>query len=548
VEAERDHVKEMPKEVAKAVKAKKAPKYIPWILRPGNYALVFVQEKFNWVFTPQLNPLYFLGSITFLLFWVALASGIYLFLFYEITPEKAYSSVQYMTEGQKYYGGIIRSLHRYSSDGLMIVIIVHMIQVFFSDRFRKYRWVAWVTGAAIIPVIWFEGVTGYFLPWDEVAQMTSIAMSQIISTLPISAEPMERLFAHNDAVTPLLFFIMTYLHLAVPCLLLILAWVHCMRISMPLITPPPQITYTILAALLVLSLVKPAVSAGPADLGSLVGEVNIDWFYLGVFVVFDYLDLAGGHALFWGGVVYTGFILLPWVIRDPKRHEDSIATVPQVDVRVDLEKCKGCPLCQQSCPFEAMILVNRKDGKNYDTQAEVIPAHCSQCGFCVNACEFGAVSMGGWNKGTFHDFVTKVFTPAPDGNGESIPTSIAFICERSFNLEGFLTDDCMRVATTPDVGVMVIPCIGAVSPSLVEHCFEVGAKGVMVIGCRGLDCHYREERRRVHISKEDGSHKFMVESIDDNRLRIMLVSPLQIEKIRQEIDEFNEEVKQGVAS
>jgi len=548
VEAESDHVKEMPKEVAKAVKAKKAPKYIPWPLRPGNYGLVYIQEKFNWIFTPQLNPLYFLGSITFLLLWVALFSGVYLFLFYEMGATGAYESVQYITEDQKYYGGIMRSLHRYSSDGLMIVIVIHMAQVFFSDRFRKYRWVAWVSGAAIIPVLWFEGVTGYFLPWDQVAQVTSIAISEIISTLPISAEPMERLFAHNDAVTPLLFFIMNYLHMAVPMLLLILAWIHCMRISMPLINPPKQIMYPILLSLLTLAIIKPAVSAAPADLGNLVGDVPIDWFFLGVFVVFEKLGLAGGHALFWGGAIYAVFTLLPWIIKDPKKHEDTLSMIPQVDVLVDLQKCKGCPLCQQACPFEAMILVNRKDGKNYDTQAEVIPAHCAQCGFCVNACEFGAVSMGNWNKGTFHDFVTKVFQPAPGGNGESIPTSIAFICERSFNLDGFLTDDCMRVATTPDVGVMVIPCIGSVSPSLVEHCFEVGAKGVMVIGCRGLDCHYREERRRLHLAKEDGSHKFLVESINDNRLRIMLVSPLQIEKIRQEIDEFNDELKKGVTA
>jgi len=548
VQAEGEHVKEMPPEVAKAVKAKKAVKYIPWQLRIGNYMLVFVQEKLNWIFTPQLNPLYFLGAITFLLFWVVLASGIYLFLFYDMGPTRAYESVQHITENQKYYGGIIRSLHRYASDGLMIVILVHMTQVFFSDRFRKYRWVAWVTGAGIIPVIWFEGVTGYFLPWDEVAQVTSIAMSQVVSTLPISAEPMERLFATNESVTALLFFIMNYLHLAVPCLLLILAWIHCMRISMPLITPPAPITWTILISLLVLSLLKPAVSAAPADLSRLVGSVSIDWFYLGVFVLFDKLDLAGGHALFWAGVGYTGFILLPWIIRDPRKHDESITHVPQVDVKVDLNKCKGCVLCQQACPFEAMLLVNRKDGRGYDTQAEVIPAHCSQCGFCVNACEFGAVSMGGWSKGTFHDFVTKAFEPVPDGNGSNRPTSMAFICERSFNLEGFLTDDCMRIASSPDVAVMVIPCIGSVSPSLIEHCYEVGAKGVMVIGCRGLDCHYREERRRLHIAKEDGSHKFLVESIEDNRLRIMLVSPLQIEKIRQDIDEFNNEVKAGVVA
>ena len=533
-----------------AAKVKKSGRHIPALLRPGNRLLILTQETFNWVFTPQLNPLYFLGAITFLLFWVALASGTYLFVLYEMGPTRAYNSVQEITVNQKYYSGIVRSLHRYSSDGLVLVILVHMVQVFFSDRFRKYRWVAWVSGAAILPVFWLEGVTGYFLVWDEVAQMSAIAIADIISAMPIMSEPLQRMFVSNSTITTLLFFIVNYLHLTIPFLVLILAWIHCMRISMPLINPPRQITYAILGSLLILSLIKPAVSAGPADLSKLVGTVNIDWFFLGIFVAFDALNLSGAHALYWGGGAYALFMALPWLVPDPRRGEEEqqIAAMKQVDVKIDLEKCKGCLLCQQACPFEAMHAVNRKDGKAYATQAELVPAHCSQCGFCVNACEFGAVSMGQWNKGTFQEYISNLFSAKTGTNGDGPPVTMVFICERSFSLEGVLTEDGARIASTPEAAAMVIPCIGAISPSLVQHCFDSGAKGVMAIGCRGLDCHYREERRRLHISKEDGHHKFLVESIEDKRLRIDLVSPLQIEKIMVDIDEFNEEAKARVSA
>jgi coenzyme F420-reducing hydrogenase delta subunit/ferredoxin len=535
--------------VTKAVNPPKSGKLIPAILRPGNRLLLLAQETLNRVFTPQLNPMYFLGAITFLLFWVALASGVYLFVLYEIGPGRAYNSLQEITVNQRYYSGIVRSLHRYSSDGLVLVIIVHMIQVLFSDRFRKYRWVAWVSGAVIIPAFWLEGVSGYFLVWDQVAQMASIAMADMISALPISSEPLQRMFMSNESVTPLLFFVMTYLHITIPLVVLILAWIHCMRISMPLINPPGQITITILASLFILALIKPAVSAGPADLSTLVGTVNIDWFYLGIFVALDALKLSGGHALFWGTAGYAGFIALPWLIPDPKKPVDEpvVAAMRQVDVAVDLVKCKGCPLCQQACPFEAMIPAARSDGGPYDSQAQVVPELCAQCGFCVNACEFGAVSMGAWNKGTFQEYVTGLFASKAAVNGDGVATTMVFICERSFSMDGFLTEDGARVASTPEAAAMVIPCIGALSPSLVQHCFDSGAKGVMAIGCRGLDCHYREERRRLHITKDDGQHKFLVESIADKRFRLDLVSPLQIEKIMVDIDEFNEEVKGKVA-
>ena len=191
-------------------------KNIPYALRPGNYLLVRAQELLNYAFDPSLNPLYFLGSITFLLFWVLLGTGTYLFMFYQMNPVGAYESIQYMTEDQKYYGGIIRSFHRYAADGLVIAIGIHILQVLFSDRFRKYRWFAWVSGAVILPVIWFEGASGYFLVWDESAQMLAMVMGDLINALPMNAEPFPRAFLINDSVNPTLFFVMDFLHLAVP--------------------------------------------------------------------------------------------------------------------------------------------------------------------------------------------------------------------------------------------------------------------------------------------------------------------------------------------
>ena len=296
-------------------------KNIPLALRPGNYLLVRAQELLNYAFDPSLNPLYFLGSITFLLFWVLLGTGTYLFMFYQMNPVGAYESIQYMTEDQKYYGGIIRSLHRYAADGLVIAIGVHILQVLFSDRFRKYRWFAWVSGALILPVIWFEGASGYFLVWDESAQMLALVMGDLINALPMNAEPFPRAFLINDSVNPTLFFVMDFLHLAIPILLLILAWVHCMRISMPLINPPAKLTIVILFSLLALSLIKPALSGPPADLSKLVHTAQVDWFYLPFIPLIQAFDLSPGNAwlVFAGG--YIAFLLFPWLIRDPKKKE-----------------------------------------------------------------------------------------------------------------------------------------------------------------------------------------------------------------------------------
>jgi len=527
-------------------RSRQSNRLIPWILRPGNAILVSVQEAFNRVFTPTLNPLYYLGAITFLLFWVVLASGIYLFLFYDMSSQGAYESIRHMTQDQKYYGGVMRSLHRYASDGLVIVIFIHMAQVFLSDRFRRYRWVAWVTGVAIIPIIWFEGVSGYVLVWDQSAQVMALVFADILDILPINSEPIPSYFLTNDSVH-MLFFVLNYLHVAIPFLLLIMAWVHCMRISMPLINPPRQVTVVILLSLLGLSLVKPAVSSAPADLSTLVGQAPVDWFFIPFFPLVSGLSLSPGMVWVYGTIGFALFTCLPWLVPEPKKNKQSGSSVTQCVVNVDLESCKGCVLCQQACPFEAMKVIPRTDGEPYEQQAEVVPTRCAECGFCVNACEFDAVSMGEWSKSAFQDHIESLLEPEPSSNGSSAgPSAIAFVCERSFDQENFFNQKKTRLAHNEEIASMTIPCIGVVSPAIVDYSISAGARGIIVIGCRGLDCHYREARRRLSFT--DGSsisYRFLVEKMDEPNVKIMLVSPFDLDSIMTEIDEFNELIKSG---
>ena len=64
---------------------------------------------FDAAFGDRLNPLYHLGAITFFLFWVVGASGLYLYVFFETGVAAAHASVEAITHGQWYAGGIVRS-------------------------------------------------------------------------------------------------------------------------------------------------------------------------------------------------------------------------------------------------------------------------------------------------------------------------------------------------------------------------------------------------------------------------------------------------------
>lgn len=52
---------------------------------------------------------------------------------------------------------------------------------------------------------------------------------------------------------------------------------------------------------------------------------------------------------------------------------------------VDITKCAGCGVCEQSCPTGAIRVVGDR--------ATVNPSLCNDCGVCVEACPAGALSL-----------------------------------------------------------------------------------------------------------------------------------------------------------
>jgi len=103
------------------------------------------------------NPLNHLGAMTIFFLWIVLISGIWLLIFFRTSVSGAFESVDYLTREQWYLGGIMRSLHRYASDGAIITILLHIVKEFIFDRYRNKRWFTWATG---VPLVWMIFVLG----------------------------------------------------------------------------------------------------------------------------------------------------------------------------------------------------------------------------------------------------------------------------------------------------------------------------------------------------------------------------------------------------
>jgi len=253
---------------------------IKLIQRVGQSVFLRLEIALNGSFGSSLNPLYNLGAITYLMFWVIVVSGFYIYAFYDTGVKDAYNSVESITHGQWYLGGIMRSLHRYASDGMVLVAALHMLRNFIFDRYRDFRWFSWFTGIVVLWLVYMAGINGYWLVWDKLAQFVAVGTAEWLDALPIFSDPLARNFLEQGSVNDRFFSLLSLIHIGVPLATFALIWVHTQRVPEAKTSPPRMLTAGLIVSLVVLALLKPAVSQGPADLDASPSVLNLDWFYL----------------------------------------------------------------------------------------------------------------------------------------------------------------------------------------------------------------------------------------------------------------------------
>lgn len=278
------------------------------VLRAG---FMRAEALFNRAFGDRLNPLYHLGAISFFLFWVVGATGLVLYAFFDTSVAGAYRSVEAITHGGFGLGSVLRTVHRHASDAMLLSVLIHLLRYFAFDRLRGFRWFSWVTGVLLLWLVYIAGANGYMLPWDRLAQFVTQTSFEWLDWLPGFGGTLIRNFIQPDHVSDRLFSLLVFIHIGVPLITLLLMWVHVQRVPKATTQPPRPIAMALGGMLLLLALVAPVASQGPADLRTAPMLLSLDWFILTIFPLLQLWPLG----LMWGGVLGATalLLLLPWL-------------------------------------------------------------------------------------------------------------------------------------------------------------------------------------------------------------------------------------------
>ncbi len=471
------------------------------------------------IFTSRYNPFHYLGQISVLILILLLVSGIYLLLFYKINVERAYDAVEYITVDQWYLGGIMRSIHRYASDALVITLLLHGLRLLLTGKFRYNRWLIWVSGVALFGFVLIEGITGYWMVWDERAQLVATTTAEFLDLVPIFPKPLARAFISEESVTNLLFLAVIFVHIGGLLFSTVLILLHFSRFTRTLLLPPRKIWVGVLLIMLALALVKPAVSAPPADLTKVAVNVPVDWFYLFFLpLMHSNLGLYSWLLLF---IVSLAILVTPWIKK--AAHYKTVEVVK--------ENCNSCGLCYNDCPYGA-ITMSREEDKPL---AAVSDSRCASCGTCFGSCNFNAIRFEDRDLEKMKSMITSLLF------GEKESLLLGFVCERALDVKKHV-DEKGNMRGLHGVKVLPLRCIGMVNPAMISQALDGGAAGVFLTGCKIGDCYYRLGNKWLK-ERLAGNRGPMLKDKRLDIIRTYWVSPFERTEFLDSVRGFKEELK-----
>ncbi|MCP5068681.1 MAG: hydrogenase iron-sulfur subunit [bacterium] len=447
------------------------------LLRGPGRIFFLLDRAVGRVLPESLNPLLHTGAIAIVSTTIATVTGIVLLIWYRPSVTMAWQSVAAMSEAP-FTAGFIRSLHRYSSDAALAFGMIHAFRSFLEGRIGGARWLAWVTGGAMMALLWAIGWSGYWLVWDMRAQLVAVSTAKFMDVLPIFSDLVSRSFITDEGVNSLVFFVVFFFHMLVPLGLGIAAWMHINRLSRPHFLTDRPMTIWVAAYLLLLCVVYPATSAEPARMTAVARELTMDWWYLLPLV---FTERLGGGAL-WGITLGVGvfFFSMPWWFLRLERKPAGVVA----------SRCNECGRCFEDCPYAAIQMISRTDGNlRYRTQAFVIESKCVSCGICTGSCNSAAIGIPALDsieqRKRINDWLD-------DTLAEGEEPLIGFICAESAGADLEVDPATGLSAELPGYRLLHVPCAGWVHTLMVERALRRGAAGVLVVACGPGQCLYRE--------------------------------------------------------
>jgi ubiquinol-cytochrome c reductase cytochrome b subunit len=285
---------------------------------------------------------YVFGGATGFVFMIMTITGIWQLMYYVPTTDHAYDSVNFLRMHVP-FGWLIHGLHYWGAVAMVVLVLLHLSQVFIWGAFKKPRELTWLLGVGLFLATLGAVFTGGPLAWDEkgywIAQVTSsiagavpligrLAVSKLWAGDPGGQLGLSRFFMMHVALVPIVIAAFIGLHLVTFRRGGAAGPFSAKRRERPASPFWPDQAWKDIVAMSLVFLVLVGLSAflltpvtGPADPVDSLYTPRPEWTFLWVFEIVKFLP---GSVEWLGtvGVPLVGFallVLVPWLDRREER-------------------------------------------------------------------------------------------------------------------------------------------------------------------------------------------------------------------------------------
>ena len=259
------------------------------------------ERTLSWAYT------WGLGGLSALLMTVLALTGVFLQMNYTPAPPQAYLDILAL-RSDTWFGDLLRNLHHWSANLLVLVAVLHLLRVFFTGGHRAPRENNWIFGLLMLLLALGANFTGYLLPWDQLAFWAITVGTSILAYIPVIGAWLSRLLLGGPEVGPATLLNFYSLHISfIPITIFGLMSLHFWRVrkdggltiprkageiqepKMERVTTIPHLVrreavfaVAWIAILLVWSMVVPAPLEGIANPDVSPNPAKAPWYFMGL--------------------------------------------------------------------------------------------------------------------------------------------------------------------------------------------------------------------------------------------------------------------------
>ncbi len=247
-----------------------------------------------------------LGGMAMVLVLLLMASGLLMSFVYDPAPERAYGSIVILQQ-DLLFGRLIRGMHYWSANLLVVVAGLHLLRVFLTGAFHGPRRSNWLIGLGLLFAVLLSAFTGYLLPWDQLSYWAITVSTEMLAYVPVVGDTLKYVILGGEDIGPAtaVAFYTTHSTVVPIALILLMTW-HIWRVRLAggIVLPPVRdagsdadqrvpfmpdlllreivVTLLVIAVVVLLAIVFGAPLGEAANPGLSPNPAKAPWYFLGL--------------------------------------------------------------------------------------------------------------------------------------------------------------------------------------------------------------------------------------------------------------------------